>query len=64
MREKDEPYDSVVLLFPADDAKDISTMSEDELKAIKKVVLIDCTWNQTKYFLRQDAIKSVKKVKI
>jgi DTW domain-containing protein YfiP len=34
-----------VLLFPSEDAKDIVAMSEDELKLIKRVVLIDCTWN-------------------
>ena len=45
IRQDDEEYDSVVLLFPSDDAKDINTMSIDELKAIKRVVLIDCTWN-------------------
>jgi DTW domain-containing protein YfiP len=41
----DEPEDSVVLLFPSDNAKEMTSMSEAELKAIKKVVLIDCTWN-------------------
>jgi len=52
IRSDEEPFDSVVLLFPADDAKDISKMSYEELNAIKRVVLIDCTWNQTKHFLR------------
>ena len=47
-----EPYDSVVLLFPTDDAKSLTEMPEDELHAIKHVVVIDCTWNQTKHFLR------------
>lgn len=39
-------------------------MGIDELKAIKRVVLIDCTWNQTKGFLRQKNIQDLKKVKI
>jgi DTW domain-containing protein YfiP len=64
LRLPDEPYDSVVLLFPSDDATDITAMDPSELKAIKKVVLIDCTWNQTKGFLRQKNIQMLKKVKI
>lgn len=64
VRDPSEPYDSVVLLFPSDDARDIVTMSEAELKAIKRVVLIDCTWNQTSHFLKQENVKILKKVKI
>lgn len=64
IRRDDEPYDSVVLLFPSSDAVDVHTMSENELKAIKRVVLIDCTWNQTNHFLRQENVKKLKKVKI
>lgn len=56
VRQEEEPYDSVVLLFPSEDAKDINTMSIDELKKIKRVVLIDCTWNQTKHFLKQENV--------
>ncbi len=64
MRSPDELYDEVVLLFPSDDAKDVATMSHEELKLIKRVVLIDCTWNQTKHFLRQPNVMNLKKVKI
>lgn len=59
-----ESIDSVVLLFPTDDAISLTDMPEDELKAIKRVVLIDCTWGQTKYFLRQQNLMNLKKVKI
>ncbi len=45
IRKDDEPYDSVVLLFPSEDAVDVHTMDIKELQAIKRVVLIDCTWN-------------------
>jgi len=48
----EDDYDSVVLMFPSDDAKNISDMPEEELKKIKKVVLIDSTWSQTRYYLR------------
>jgi DTW domain-containing protein YfiP len=54
----------VVLLFPSADAKDILSMSNEELMKIKKVVLIDCTWNQTNHFLKQENVMSIKKVKI
>jgi hypothetical protein len=53
-----------VLLFPAEDARDVSTMSHEELNKIKRVVLIDSTWNQTKHFLRQPNVTSLKKVVI
>lgn len=48
----DETYDNVVLLFPAEDAKDVNSISHEELAKIKRVVLIDSTWNQTKHFLK------------
>lgn len=59
-----DPFDSVVLLFPTDDAKEVTSMSQEELSAIKRVVIIDCTWNQTKHFLRQPNLMKLKKVKI
>jgi hypothetical protein len=45
LRTSEDSYDSVVLLFPAPDAVDVNSLSEQELKAIKKLVIIDCTWN-------------------
>lgn len=45
LRKPEDSYDSVVLLFPGDGAKEITELSTDELKAIKKVVLIDSTWS-------------------
>jgi len=64
LRGKDEPYDSVVVLFPAEGATDINTMTEQELRAIKKVVLIDSTWSQTRHYIRSEQIRSLKMVKI
>lgn len=60
----EDPFDSVVLLFPSEDAVDVSTMSKEELLAIKRVVLIDSTWHQTKHFLREENVMKLKKVKI
>mmetsp|Transcript_17362 Transcript_17362/g.16572 ORF Transcript_17362/g.16572 Transcript_17362/m.16572 type:complete len:124 (+) Transcript_17362:442-813(+) len=39
-------------------------MEEEELRMIKEVVLIDCTWLQTAHFLKQPNIQQLKKVKI
>lgn len=64
LRGDEEPEDSVVLLFPSDSAKEMTKMTEQELKAIKKVVLIDSTWNQTRAYLRQPNIAKLKMVKI
>lgn len=51
-------------MFPSDEAKDISAMSKEELLKIKRVILIDSTWSQTKYYLRQPILKNVQHVKI
>lgn len=40
-----EPTDEIVLLFPGDDAKQMTQLTEEELKKIKRVVLIDSTWS-------------------
>ena len=45
IRQPEDSYDSVVLLFPGEYAKEMTDLSEEELRAIKKVVIIDSTWN-------------------
>jgi DTW domain-containing protein YfiP len=62
--EEGDSYDSTVLLFPAEDAKDVSALSETELKAIKRVVLIDSTWSQTRHYIRHEQMRKLKMVKI
>lgn len=59
----DDP-DSVVLMFPSEEAVEITKMSSEELLKIKKVILIDSTWSQTRYYLRQECLKNIKHVKI
>ena len=44
--------EDTVLMFPSDSATEIIEMQEAELKKIKKVILIDSTWSQTRYYLR------------
>lgn len=64
LRKADEDRDSVVILFPSADAVDLCKMSQEELMKIKRVYLIDCTWNQTAHFLKQENVKNIKRVKI
>jgi DTW domain-containing protein YfiP len=49
-------HDSVVLMFPSENAIEINKMSQQELKKIKRVILIDSTWSQTRYYLRQPVL--------
>ena len=39
-------------------------MTPEELRKIKKVVLIDSTWSQTRYYLRQPCMQKLKTIKI
>ena len=64
IREPEDSYDSVVLLFPGEYAKEMTELSEAELKAIKKVVIIDSTWNQTRRYMYSENIRNLKMVKI
>jgi DTW domain-containing protein YfiP len=56
--------EDTVLMFPSDEAQEIVKMDEKDLKKIKKVILIDSTWSQTRYYLRQNCLKNIKHVKI
>jgi len=56
--------DSIVVLFPSEDARDVQEIDPKELKSLNRVVIIDCTWNQTKDFLKHPVIQGLKKVKI
>ena len=49
---KEEDEDSTVLMFPSEDAQEINQMPAEELRKIKRVVLIDSTWSQTRHYLR------------
>ncbi len=57
-------HDSVVLMFPSENAIEINKMSQEELKKIKRVILIDSTWSQTRYYLRQPVLQNLKHIKI
>jgi DTW domain-containing protein YfiP len=39
-------------MFPSDDAIELDQMNVEELRKIKKVIVIDSTWSQTRYYLR------------
>jgi len=59
-----ESHDEIVLLFPGDEACQMTDLTEDELKKIKRVVLIDSTWSQTRHYMKDERIKNMKMVKI
>ena len=61
---KEDDPGSVVLMFPAETAQEITSMTPEELRKIKKVVLIDSTWSQTRYYLRQPCMQKLKTIKI
>ena len=58
-----DPND-IAVLFPSEDAVEVTEMSEAELRSLKRVVLIDSTWNQCKRYIVSDNIKCLRKVKI
>lgn len=60
----EEPDDEIVLLFPGDNAQQMTELQPAELDKIKRVVLIDSTWSQTRGYLAQPVIKNLKMVKI
>ena len=55
---------NTVLMFPSDEATEITDMTKEELAKIERVVLIDSTWSQTKYYLRQPILQKMRHVKI
>ena len=58
-----DPRD-IAVLFPSEDAVEVTEMSESELRSLKRVVIIDSTWNQCKRYVVSDNIKRLRKVKI
>lgn len=56
--------DQVAVLFPGDGATEVTSMSEEELRNLKRVIIIDSTWGQTKRYVMSENIKKLKMVKI
>ena len=42
----------------------MAELTENELKQIKRVVVIDSTWSQTRHYMKDPNIKNLKMVKI
>lgn len=42
----------------------MTDLTQEELKKIKRVVLIDSTWSQTRHYMKDEKIKNMKMVKI
>jgi len=53
--------EETVLLYPNKDAK---AMEDLDLTKVKRVVVIDSTWNQTRFFLRDDKVQKLPCVKL
>lgn len=51
-----EAQDEIVLLFPGDEAVQMTDLSMAELQKIKRVVLIDSTWSQTRHYMKDPNI--------
>jgi len=44
---------TTVLLFPSPKSHELSELTTKEIQNIKSVIVVDCTWNQTKKILRE-----------
>ena len=60
----EEKSDEILLLFPSETAKPVTDFMPEDLKKIKRVVLIDSTWQQTKRYLTEPNIAKLQQVKI
>ena len=45
-----DPKD-IAVLFPSEDATEVTSMSEAELRSLKRVIIIDSTWGQCKQYV-------------
>ena len=54
----------VAILFPGETATEVTDMTPEQLSRLKRVVIIDSTWNQTKRYLDSDLITRHPMVKI
>ena len=56
--------DQVAILFPGEKATEVTEMSPEQLHRLKRVVIIDSTWNQTNRYLTSPLTKRHPMVKI
>jgi len=54
----------VAVLFPGEGAIEVTDMTEAELRQLKRVIIIDSTWGQTRRYMMNENIKKLKMVKI
>lgn len=51
IREAYEIKSGTYILYPHKNARSVSQMSLEEIKGIKNIIAIDCTWHQTSVIL-------------
>ncbi len=56
------PAQSSCVLFPSKDAKRIQAYEPEFVEKLQHLIIIDCTWNQTKKILQHPLIKTLPKV--
>ena len=56
--------DQVAILFPGENATEVTELNAEQLERLKRVVIIDSTWNQTKRYMHSEMIKRHPMVKI
>ena len=64
LKDSDLDVDQVAILFPGENATEVTELSGEQLARLKRVVIIDSTWNQTKRYMNSDLIKRHPMVKI
>jgi len=56
--------DEVLLLFPSTKAKFIEDMDITALQKVKKIVVVDSTWQQTKHILKDSKLQGLNCIKL
>jgi hypothetical protein len=52
------------LLFPGEDARTLSELTNEELLGIKNGIFLDSTWRQTKCMITTESLSSLPKIKL
>jgi hypothetical protein len=56
--------DTTVLVYPSEDATTLPAMSLEQLRGVKRVVLVDSSWEKSKKIMRHQSVQSLPCVKL